>query len=197
MKATEEAGRIADLHPSARDLEGYLFPDTYHIASHTGAAEIVQAMVNRFRQVYSSLEQDSGKRSVQEVVILASLVEKETPAPEERPLVAAVFYNRLRGNMALQCDPTVIYAAILEGRYDGTIRQSLLNSPSPYNTYVHQGLPPGPIANPGKASLRAALHPASADYLYFVADANGGHTFSRTLADHNRAVSLYRRGSPD
>ncbi|MBI4442450.1 MAG: endolytic transglycosylase MltG [Acidobacteria bacterium] len=201
LKATEDATRIDDLHPAASDLEGYLFPDTYHIASKTGAGEIVQAMVNRFRQVYTGLAQDGNERSIHEVVTLASLVEKETPVPEERRLVAAVFYNRLRRNMALQCDPTVVYAAILEGRfakmrYDGKIRQSMLNSSSPYNTYAHRGLPPGPIANPGEASLRAALRPAPADFLYFVADSNGGHAFSRTLAEHNRAVSSYRRGSP-
>ena len=108
-------------------------------------------------------------------------------------MVAAVFYNRLRRGTPLQCDPTVIYAAILENRYDGTIRQSNLRSPSPYNTYLHRGLPPGPIANPGKSSLAAALPPDADDYLYFVANPDGGHTFSRTLAEHNQAVSLYRK----
>ncbi|MBI4463911.1 MAG: endolytic transglycosylase MltG [Acidobacteria bacterium] len=196
LKTTEDPSFIAELDPLAKNLEGYLFPDTYHLPPDAGPAAIVQALVSRFQQVYFSLKTGSGENNVREIVIMASLVEKETAVAGERPLVAAVFYNRLRRGMALQCDPTVIYAAILEGRYDGTIRQSLLNSPSPYNTYVHRGLPPGPIANPGKASLEAALRPASSDYLYFVADSSGGHSFSRTLVEHNRAVSLYQRGQP-
>ncbi len=124
------------------------------------------------------------------------MVEGETGNPEERPMVASVFYNRLKLGIPLQCDPTVVYAAILQNSYQGTIAQTDLNSNSPYNTYVHSGLPPGPISNPGKASLLAALHPASSRYLYFVANSTGRHTFSRTLSERNLAVSLYRRGLP-
>ena len=194
LEASAAASLLADLDPEAADLEGYLFPDSYHFSPRAGAAGIVQAMVDRFREVYSSLAPTGEKRPVREIVTMASLVEKEAKEPEERPLIAAVFYNRLERRILLQCDPTVIYAAMLEGRYDGKIRQSHLDSPSPYNTYRRRGLPPGPIANPGKASLSAALRPASSDYLYFVVNHNGGHTFSRTLREHNRAVSLYRRG---
>ncbi len=126
-------------------------------------------------------------------VTLASLVERETPKPEERPLVAGAFTNRLHKGMRLQCDPTVVYAAILEGQYRGTIYVSDLKRASPYNTYVHHGLPPGPVANPGRAALEAAARPAPTSYLYFVADTEGGHIFSRTLAEHNRHVLAYRR----
>ena len=194
LAASEDASLLEDLDPEATDLEGYLFPDSYQFSPQTGAAGMAQAMVDRFRQVYSSLETSAAGHPVREIVTMASLVEKETKEPEERPLVAAVFYNRLERRILLQCDPTVIYAAMLEGRYDGKIRQSHLNSRSSYNTYKYQGLPPGPIANPGKESLSAALHPASSDYLFFVSNRNGGHIFSRTLREHNRAVSLYRGG---
>ncbi|MBI4460099.1 MAG: endolytic transglycosylase MltG [Acidobacteria bacterium] len=193
LDATQEASLIADLAPEAKDLEGYLFPDTYHFPRRTRPEQTVRAMVERFRQVAAELGLLEQGRPLLEIVTMASLAEKETGLPEERPLVAAVFYNRLQRGVPLQCDPTVIYAAILEHRYDGTIRQSNLNSPSPYNTYVHRGLPPGPIANPGKSALEAALHPAAGDYLYFVARPDGGHTFSRTLAEHSRAVGIYRK----
>jgi UPF0755 protein len=131
------------------------------------------------------------------VVTMASLVEKETAIPQERPLVASVFANRLRLNMALDCDPTTIYAALLEQRYHGTIYRSDLASPNAYNTYQHAGLPPGPIANPGLASLKAAGAPAATDYLYFVAkaDGSGSHQFSKTIDEHNHAVKDYRRGT--
>ena len=193
LNATQDISLIADLAPQAKDLEGYLFPDTYHFPRRTRPEQIIRTMLDRFRQVVAELPSPAVRQPLPAIVTMASLAEKETALPEERPLVAAVFYNRLRRGILLQCDPTVIYAAILENRYDGTIRQSNLRSPSPYNTYLHRGLPPGPIANPGKSSLAAALHPDAGDYLYFVANPDGGHTFSRTLAEHNRAVSLYRR----
>src|SRR5438445_2459134 len=132
-------------------------------------------------------------RPVDSVVTLASLVERETPKPEERPLVAGAFENRLRHNIALQCDPTVIYALQDAGQYKGRITGADLHFPSPYNTYAHPGLPPGPIGNPGEASLRAALDPAKTDYLYFVANTQGGHFFAATLSEHNRNVTKYRR----
>lgn len=215
--ATEEASLVADLDPLATTLEGYLFPDTYHFPRHAQPAQIVQSMVARFREVYASLnprvapalpvpstvegsvvegsdiEPPESGRTVREIVTMASLVEKETSVADERPTVAGVFYNRLRRGIRLQCDPTVIYALLLENRYNGRLLLTHLDDPSPYNTYVHPGLPPGPIANSGRSSLVAALEPATTDYLYFVANADGGHTFSRTLAEHNLAVSQYRR----
>jgi UPF0755 protein len=204
--ATEEASLVADLDPLATTLEGYLFPDTYHFPRHARPAQIVRSMVARFREVYASLkapvvsavEPPEPSRSdlsqmTREIVTMASLVEKETSRAEERPLVAAVFFNRLRRGILLQADPTVIYALVLENRYNGRLLLDHLDDPSPYNTYVHRGLPPGPIANPGRSSLAAALSPVASDYLYFVANAEGGHAFSRTLAEHNLAVSQYRR----
>ena len=193
LKASEDTSLIADLDPDAPNLEGYLFPDTYQLPHHVRGARIVTAMVNRFRQVYSSLLMPDVERPVRQIVTMASMVEQETANEEERQLVASVFYNRLRLGIPLQCDPTVIYAAILDHTYDGKIHQSQLASSSPYNTYTHSGLPPGPIANPGKASLLAALHPASSKFLYFVANPEGNHTFSKNLPAHNLAVSLYRR----
>jgi len=191
--ASEEVSLIADLDPLAKNLEGYLFPDTYHFPRHARPAQIVRAMVARFREVYAELNPSESGRSTHDVVTMASLVEKETSLDSERPVVAAVFYNRLGRGIALQCDPTVIYALMLENQYDGRILLSHLEHPSPYNTYLHRGLPPGPIANPGRASLAAALRPEQSDYLYFVANVEGGHTFSRTLAEHNVAVSAYRQ----
>jgi peptidoglycan lytic transglycosylase G len=196
LKASSDTSIIADLDPSAPSLEGYLFPDTYAFPRHGGAWPIVRAMVGRFRQVYASLATADENAPIREVVMIASMVETETGNANERPMVASVFYNRLQRGIPLQCDPTVIYAAILQNSYSGNIGSAELNSTSPFNTYMHSGLPPGPIANPGKASLLAALHPASTKYLYFVVNSTGHHTFSRTLAEHNLAVSLYRRGLP-
>ncbi len=193
-QALHNTALIADLDPSARSLEGYLFPDTYHFARHTTAREIIASMVNRFRKVYAELEgRYHPPRSVHQVVTMASLIEKETGVPGERPLVASVFYNRQQAGLPLQCDPTVIYAALLAGRYRGTIYQSDLEYESPYNTYRHGGLPPGPIANPGRPSLEAAMAPASTSYLYFVSNGQNAHRFSTNLQEHARAVSEYRR----
>jgi UPF0755 protein len=186
---------IADMAPEARSLEGFLFPDTYLFQRRTTPHEMVAAMTGRFRQVYRDLAKNDPplKDRVLAVTTIASLVEKETGKPEERPLVAGVFRNRLQIRMPLQCDPTVVYAALLEGMYRGTIYASDLRRGSPYNTYVNSGLPPGPIANPGRASLEAAARPAQTGFLFFVADANGGHIFARSLAEHNRHVSDYRK----
>jgi UPF0755 protein len=150
-------------------------------------------MTGKFREVWRGL---GGGGDVHATVILASMVEREAKLPEERPLIAAVFANRLHIGMKLDCDPTTVYAALLEGRYRGTIYRSDLDSANPYNTYRHAGLPPGPIANPGLDSLRAAMHPADSNALYFVArpDGSGGHTFSSDLASHNAATERYRRG---
>ena len=196
LAAAGRADLVVDLSQSAKSLEGFLFPDTYRLARGTTADEIARIMVRRFREVYTALQPllSQSSLNLHQVVTLASLIEKETSVDAERELISAVFQNRLKKGMLLQCDPTVIYAAQLKGNYRGTIFQSDLESNSPYNTYRHPGLPPGPIANPGKRSLEAALNPARSDYLYFVADNRGGHVFSRTLVEHQRAVAAYRKG---
>ncbi len=171
-------------------LEGYLFPDTYHFARHTPAVHILAAMVRRFRDAGQQLGLQG---DVSRTVILASLVEKEVSQDAERPLVAGVFFNRLAKSIPLATDPTVIYAALLDNRWRGTIHASDLQSPSPYNTYRHAGLPPGPICNPGMAAFRAVLSPAKTDYLYFVSDAAGHSRFSATLKEHNQNVQAYRK----
>lgn len=181
---------IRDLDPLAPTLEGYLYPDTYRFARKNKAPDVVAAMVKRFHQEAQQIGLTS---DVHRVVTMASIVEKETAVPDERPLVAGVFYNRLAQHMALDTDPTVIYAALLANRYRGTIYASDLKYSSPYNTYRNQGLPPGPIANPGKDSLLAAMHPTHTDYLYFVSDNEGHHRFSRSLEEHQRNVAEYRR----
>lgn len=177
-----------------RGQEGYLFPDTYSFPKGATAEQIIRAMRDRFETVWSELNPGNVDRT--QVVTVASMVEKETSVDAERPVVASVYWNRLKKGMRMDCDPTVIYAALLEGKYRGTIYQSDLERDSPYNTYRVTGLPPGPIANPGAASLQAALRPAQTDYLFFVAlpDQSGRHVFSRTIGEHNRAVMEYRRG---
>ena len=196
VKEATDPALIRDLDPQAPTLEGYLFPATYRVTRHTTAKQIAQQMTSQFRKVWKEIAKPGD--DVHHATTLASLVEKETADPQERPTIAAVYTNRLRLGMKLDCDPTTIYAAILEGRYKGTIYRSNLNSTNPYNTYQNQGLPPGPIANPGLQSLKAALEPAKADYLYFVAKpgGSGSHNFSRTIAEHNLAVQAYRRGAP-
>lgn len=185
---------IRDLAPKAPSLEGYLFPSTYRLTRSTTAPQLCRMMTDLFRKKWQEIAKPGVP--VDEAVTLASLVEKETAIPEERPIVASVYQNRLRIGMALDCDPTTIYAALLEDRYRGEIHKSDLASGNEYNTYRHTGLPPGPIANPGLASLRAALGPADSNYLYFVArpDGSGGHHFSTSISEHDRAVLDYRRG---
>lgn len=186
---------ISDLSPNAPSLEGYLFPDTYRFSRHTTPAEMLGAMVKRFRQVAAQLglTPAGSAESVANTVILASLVEKEVSQDYERPLVAGVFLNRLAQGMPLATDPSVIYAALLQGRYRGAIYASDLQFDSPYNTYRNAGLPPGPICNPGIAALKAAIAPAHTDFLYFVADAQGHSRFSATLKEHAQQVQSYRR----
>lgn len=191
--AKQGTSLIADIDRAAPSIEGYLFPDTYHFKPHITAQEMMAAMVARFREqaVLLGLSTDFHR-----TVTLASLVEKETPIDRERPLVASVFANRIEKGMPLETDPSVIYAALLEGRYRGTIYQSDLAADSSYNTYKHAGLPPGPICNPGVKSLAAAMHPAQTDYLYFVAasaDPSGQSRFSSTLDQHAKDVEAYRR----
>jgi len=184
---------VRDLAPHAPSLEGYLFPSTYWISRRTSPEELCRRMSGEFRRVWQGLNTQA---AVHETVTLASLVEKETAVETERELVASVFRNRLELGMKLDCDPTTIYAALLEGRYRGRIHVSDLQDSNPYNTYQHAGLPPGPIANPGLASLRAALAPADSHYLYFVArpGGSGEHSFSASLSQHEAAVTRYRRG---
>jgi UPF0755 protein len=181
---------ISDFSPNAVSLEGYLFPDTYHLSRHATPLQILTTMTHRFRQVAGQLNLHADH--VAHTVLMASLIEKEVRQDSERPLVAGVFVNRLAQGIPLATDPTVIYAALLDDRWRGTIYASDLANPSLYNTYRHPGLPPGPIANPGIAALQAAIHPAKTDYLYFVADANGHSRFSATLKDHNSNVQAYR-----
>jgi len=183
---------IKDIDPIATSLEGYLFPDTYHFTRIDTAHEIVAGMVHHFRQEAQKIGL-LRQGDVHRLMTVASIVEKETAVPEERPLVASVYDNRLARNMMLGADPSVVYAALLAGRYRGTIYQSDLQFDSPYNTYKYAGLPPGPIANPGAASLEAAMNPAQTDYLFFVSNNNGHHRFSRTAEEHERNVAAYRR----
>jgi UPF0755 protein len=193
--AASDRGLVADLDPQARNLEGYLFPETYALPRHASANDLVHIMVRRFRQVFAPLQDAAAAegRSVHDVVTLASIVEKEAGKREERPMVAAVYVNRLRIGMGLQCDPTVIYGLRLAGRYSGNLTRENLAWNSPYNTYVHAGLPPGPIAAPGRSALEAAAHPAPVDYLYFVSRNDGTHAFARSLEEHNRNVYRYQK----
>ena len=183
---------LREIDPTAQSLEGYLFPDTYQFTRIDSAHDMAAAMVRRFRQEAHKIGLP-GNADTHRIVTMASIVEKETAVPEERSLVASVYYNRLARNMVLGADPSVVYAALLTGRYRGTIYQSDLQFDSPYNTYKYPGLPPGPIANPGLASLQAAMHPAQSDFLYFVSDNNGHHRFARTMEEHSRNVIAYRR----
>jgi UPF0755 protein len=190
--AAKQTGLVADLDPAATSVEGYLFPDTYHFARKAAPAQILAAMVRRFRAVAGQL---GLKEDVHRVVTMASLVERETAVDAERPLVASVFTNRLAKNMPLMTDPSIIYGLELDGRWRGTIYQSDLKLDTPYNTYLHAGLPPGPVANPGLRSLRAAMDPAKSEYLYFVAagaNPQGRSLFSATLEEHTRNVEGYR-----
>jgi len=194
-EAARNAALIHALDPEAKDLEGYLFPETYALSRHADASKLVALMVSRFEHVFTpELRQAAAARNltVREAVTLASIVEKETARAGERPLVAAVYTTRLRVGMPLQCDPTVIYALTKAGRYEGNIHKDDLSFDSPYNTYRYPGLPPGPIASPGRASLEAAVRPADADYLYFVSRNDGSHEFARTLEEHNRNVQKYQ-----
>jgi UPF0755 protein len=195
VAAASKAAPIRDLDPQARDLEGYLFPDTYTLPRRTTADDLVARMVSRFAKALTpETRQQAAARglSVRELVTLASLVEKETARADERPLVAAVYANRLKVGMGMQCDPTVIYALERAGRYTGNLTRADLQFDSPYNTYRYAGLPPGPIAAPGQASLEAAANPAAVPYLYFVSRNDGSHAFATTLDEHNRNVFEYQ-----
>ena len=196
VKAAQNGELIRDIDPAARDLEGYLFPNTYALPRRATAADLVERMVTAFRDALApELVERATTRglSVRELVTLASLVEKETAKPEERPIVAAVYANRLKVGMGMQCDPTVIYALERAGKYTGNLTREDLRFDSPYNTYRYAGLPPGPIAAPGRASIEAAASPADVPYLYFVSRNDGSHVFSTTLDEHNRYVFEFQK----
>lgn len=196
IAAASDARLIHELDPAARDLEGYLFPDTYNMTRHTTAAQLVERMVGGFDKVLTpelrAAARDHGM-TVRQLVTLASIVEKETAKPEERPIVAGVYVNRLRIGMGLQADPTVIYALLRVNRYDGNLTRDNLQFDSPYNTYRYRGLPPGPIASPGRASIEAAANPADVPYVYFVSRGDGSHVFAATLEEQNRNVYEYQK----
>jgi UPF0755 protein len=206
---------VSDIAPHAKSLEGYLFPNTYQFTRTQTLEEMGAAMVRQFRQVAQQVGIVSGARGnsangagvsangtgsgsvpsidIDKLVTMASIVEKETAVPDERPRVASVYYNRLAQHMALDADPSVIYAELLQGTYSGSLHHADMAINSPYNTYRFPGLPPGPIGNPGRSSLEAAAHPETTKFLYFVSDANGHHRFATTLAEHDRNVAAYRR----
>jgi UPF0755 protein len=199
--AQTDTGLIADLDPSAQSLEGYLFPETYEFTRMMTMPEMAAAMVKQFRQVAGQIglisqpynPSPATTAELHATVTMASIVEKETAVPEERPMVASVYNNRLNQHIALDADPSIIYAELLAGTYQGALHHADMRFVSAYNTYRHAGLPPGPIANPGRSALEAAMHPAQSDYLYFVADAQGHHRFARTIEEHNKNVVAYRR----
>ena len=215
--AQSDTALISDFAPGAKSLEGYLFPDTYEFSRMMTMQEMAAAMVKQFRQVGhqiglipSTEEPSQAKLSIVEdpasgatpagtagdverTVIMASIVEKETAVPEERPMVASVYYNRLAKNIALDADPSIIYAELLAGTYQGALHHADMQFHSAYNTYRNVGLPPGPIGNPGRSAIEAAMQPAQSDYFYFVADAQGHHRFARTMEEHNKNVMAYRK----
>jgi peptidoglycan lytic transglycosylase G len=195
-RASKNANLVRELDPDAHDLEGYLFPDTYSLPRKATADQVVARMVANFEKALTpEIRQQAAARGMdlRQLVTLASIVEKETGNPTERPLVAAVYANRLKLGMGLQCDPTVIYALERAGRYNGNLTREDLRFDSPYNTYRYAGLPPGPIASPGRASLAAAAAPADVPYIYFVSRNDGSHAFATTLEEHNRNVQQYQR----
>jgi UPF0755 protein len=220
--AQSDTALIADISPQAPSLEGYLFPETYEFTRLMTMHDMAAAMVKQFRQVarqiglaptggdpnaavlmmasdpvssgsHNENQNNGNQNDVQRTVIMASIVEKETAVAEERPLVASVYYNRLAKHMALDADPSIIYAELLAGTYQGALHHADMSFSSPYNTYRNAGLPPGPIGNPGRSALEAAMHPAQSDFLYFVADAQGHHRFAHSYEEHNKNVTAYRK----
>jgi UPF0755 protein len=186
---------ISSMDDEAQNLEGYLFPETYHIPKNTSEEELIENMVSQFKKTFNPRWRERSREmgmNIREVVILASLIEEETSVPEEKSLVSSVFHNRLKLGMKLDCDPTIIYALKKKGEYQGRLRNKDLKLDSPYNTYLYNGLPPSPISNPGKESLKAALFPSKTDYLYFVSKNDGTHKFSSTFKEHQKAVIKYQ-----
>ena len=196
LSAARDQSRIGALDPVAGDLEGYLFPSTYRLARNATARALVGLMVQSFEKAFDADLRAAASAlglSVREAVTMASLVEEEAQKPEERPVISAVYHNRLKIGMGLQCDATVIYAMQRAGRWNGNITRADLAMDSPYNTYKYRGLPPGPIANPGRASLEAAVKPADVPYLYYVSRNDGSHAFATPLDEHNRNVEEFQR----
>ncbi len=196
MKASEDTTAISVIDSEAYDLEGYLFPETYFFPKGVTTEKIVSSMTTQFKDTFSeewTRRSEEIGLTIREIVILASLIEKETSLPDERPLVSAVFHNRLKKQMKLDCDPTIIYALKLDGQFKDRLRTRDLRLDSPYNTYLYRGLPPGPIANPGKDSIKAALYPADKDFLFFVSKNDGSHHFSRSFREHQNAVNKFQR----
>ena len=195
LALTAKPEHVKEQFPEAENLEGFLFPDTYYLDDTSTSEKVVEMMLGRFREVYAEATQgETSPLKPFEIVVLASMIERETPESAEHRVVSSVFHNRLRVPMLMQCDPTVTYGLVLENRYRGRLYEDDLKDPHRYNTYVHPGLPPGPIANPGRRALEAAANPTETDYLYFVARGNGsGHVFSKNLVAHNGAVRAYRR----
>jgi len=193
--AAQRGSLVRDVDTGAPDLEGYLFPETYNLPREASAELLIEQMSKRFLTSYDSKLRDAAKArnlTTRQVVTIASLIEKETSRPEERPLVSAVYQNRMRIGMGMQCDPTVIFALQKAGRWTGNLTRENLQFDSPYNTYRYSGLPPGPIAAPGRASLAAAVAPADVPYLYFVSRNDGSHVFASTLDEHNRNVHQHQ-----
>jgi UPF0755 protein len=209
-EAESDTALISDIAPGAKSLEGYLFPETYQFTRMMTMHDMASAMVKEFREVAKQIglmpggqviraadpvpgESQLPPNETEQTVIMASIIEKETAVPEERPLVASVYYNRLDKKIALDADPSIIYAELLAGTYQGALHHEDMSFSSPYNTYRNAGLPPGPIGNPGRSSLEAAMHPAQSDYYYFVADAQGHHRFAHSIEEHNKNVAAYRK----
>ena len=195
IAAASDGSLVKDIDPKAADLEGYLFPETYPLPRRADAARVVGMMVERFLASYDETlraRAEAQQLTTRHVVTLASLIEKETARADERPIVAAVYRNRMKRGMGMQADPTVVYALMKAGKYDGNIRKEDLTFNSPYNTYRYPGLPPGPIAAPGRASIEAALAPADVPYLYFVSRNDGSHVFATTLKEHDANVYRYQ-----
>lgn len=195
LALTAKSDRMKERFPEAENLEGFLFPDTYYLDDTSTPEKVVEMMLGRFREVYAKATQTAtSPLKPFEIIVLASMIERETPESAEHRVVSSVFHNRLQMPMPMQCDPTVTYGLVLENRYRGRLYEDDLKDPHRYNTYVHPGLPPGPIANPGQRAIEAAAKPTETNFLYFVAAGNGkGHVFSKTLKEHNRAVQAYRR----
>lgn len=196
LALTADPGPVKDLLPQAESLEGVLYPETYSLAKSSTVEDLLDAMVDRFLEALAGArEQRTVEIGDWEAVILASMIEEEAVGQTERGLVSSVFHNRIRRGMLMQCDPTIIYGLVREDRYRGRIYLSDLRDPHPYNTYIHEGLPPGPIASPGLESLKAAFAPSESDFLFFVAapGVHQGHVFSAKLQDHNRAVRELRQ----
>jgi UPF0755 protein len=192
LQAASDPGLVKTLGLEGHTVEGYLFPETYHFPKEVAAEEVIDKMVADFRSVFAPAWAERAQANgltIHEVVTLASMVEKETATPQERPLIAAVFLNRLKRGMRLESDPTVIYGM---KEFDGNLTRKDLETPTPYNTYRIRGLPPGPIANPGRASIEAVLYPSEESYLYFVSKNDGSHHFSHTFSEHEQMVRRYQ-----